>query len=241
VKTILVIDPVVMDAWDAQDRQEYVEYMNRVKGPKTVIKAVSITRGPVSIETFYDESFAVPEILRAIEDQGSGSDAIMVNCFADCGVRAVREITGVPVVGAAEASMALALLLGHRLAVVSTGESAGPGTELQARAMGVEGRLAAAVGITIPVLGLGADRNETARQLISAAATAEEVLASQPTTHALKRRTFRGRLWLRRLAGRSVPAYPGVPSHLSACDCLAGLADLTIEMVYRFIDDLRYR
>jgi allantoin racemase len=169
VKTILVIDPVVMDAWDAQDRQEYVEYMNRVKGPKTVIKAVSITRGPVSIETFYDESFAVPEILRAIEDQGSDSDAIMVNCFADCGVRAVREITGVPVVGAAEASMALALLLGHRLAVVSTGESAGPGTELQARAMGVEGRLAAALGITIPVLGLGVDRNETARQLISAA------------------------------------------------------------------------
>jgi allantoin racemase len=134
-----------------------------------VIKAVSITRGPVSIETFYDESFAVPEILRAIEDQGSDCDAIMVNCFADSGVRAVREIAGVPVVGAAEASMALALLLGHRFAVVSTGESAGPGTELQARAMGVEGRLAAAVGITIPVLGLGVDRNETARQLISAA------------------------------------------------------------------------
>ena len=169
MKTILVIDPVVMDAWDAQDRQEYLEYMNRVKGPDTVVKTVSITRGPASIETFYDEAFAVPEILRAIEDQGGGCDAIMVNCFANPGVCAAREIAGVPVVGAGEASMALALLLGHRFAVVSTRKSAGPWIELQARAMGVEGRLAAATGITIPVLGLGADRDETARQLTSAA------------------------------------------------------------------------
>ena len=72
-------------------------------------------------------------------------------------------------------------------------------------------------------------------------ATAEEVLASQEPTHALKRRTLRGRLWLRRLAGRPVPAYPGVPSRLSAGDRLAGLADLTKEMVYRIAGDLRYR
>jgi allantoin racemase len=169
VKTILVIDPVVMDAWDAQDAREYDEYMNRVKGTETVIKSVSITRGPASIETDYDVGFAVPEILRAVEDHGADCDAIMVNCFADPGVLAVREIAEVPVVGAAEASMALALLLGHKFAVVSTGESAGPSIELQARALGVESRLAGAVGITIPVLGLGADRGETARQLISAA------------------------------------------------------------------------
>ena len=73
------------------------------------------------------------------------------------------------------------------------------------------------------------------------AATPEEVLASQEPTHALKRRTLRGRLWLRRLAGRPVPAYPGVPSRLSAGDRLAGLADLTKEMVYRIAGDLRYR
>jgi allantoin racemase len=169
VKTILVIDPVVMDAWDAQDRREYDEYMNRVKGPGTVVKTVSISRGPASIETSYDVAFAVPEILRAVEDHGADCDAIMVNCFADPGVLAVREIAEVPVVGAAEASMALALLLGHKFAVVSTGESSGPSIELQARALGVESRLAGAVGITIPVLGLGADRGETARQLISAA------------------------------------------------------------------------
>jgi coenzyme F420 hydrogenase subunit beta len=72
-------------------------------------------------------------------------------------------------------------------------------------------------------------------------ASAQEVLASQPTTYALKRRTFRGRLWLRRLAGRPAPAYPGVRSHLSASDCLAGLADLIKEVVYRIAGDLRYR
>lgn len=169
MKTILVIEPVVMNVWDAQDQVEYREYLTRLKGPGTVVKTVSLARGPASIETFYDEAFAVPEILHVIEDHGGGCDAIMVNCFADPGVRAIREIAGVPVVGAAEASMALALLLGHRFAVVSTGRNAGPWTELQARAMGVEQRLAAAVGIDIPVLGLGADREETARHLTEAA------------------------------------------------------------------------
>ena len=169
MRTILVIDPVVKDVWDVQE--EYQEYVDRLKGPGTVVKSVSLARGPASIETFYDVAFAIPEILHAIEDQGGGCDAVMINCFVDPGVCAVRQIVGVPVVGAAEASMALALLLGDRFAVVSTGSSAAAAswTELQARTMGVESRLAGAVGIDIPVLGLWADREETARRLIEAA------------------------------------------------------------------------
>jgi allantoin racemase len=168
VRTVLVIDPVVKDLWDR--KEEYQEYLDRLKGPGTVVKTVSIARGPASIETFYDVAFAVPEIIRAIEDQGGDCDAVMINCFLDPGVCAVRQIAGVPVVGAAEASMALALLLGQRFAVVSTGSSATAvaWSEIQARAMGVERRLVAAVGIDIPVLGLWADPEMTAQRLIEA-------------------------------------------------------------------------
>ena len=169
MRTVLVIQPVVMRAWEAGDGQELVRYLDRVKGPTTVVETVAITLGPASIETFYDEALALPGILRAVEQHGADCDAVVINCFADPGIVAVRQIVEVPVVGAAEASMALALQLGHRFAVVSTGESAGPWIELQARAMGVESRLAGAVGIAIPVLGLGTDPDETARALILAA------------------------------------------------------------------------
>jgi allantoin racemase len=167
--TVLVIDPVVTDAWEREE--EYQHYLDRVKGPETTVRTVSIARGPGSIETFFDIAFAVPEILQVIEDQGGGYDAVMVNCFADPGVCAIREIAGVPVVGAAEASVSLALLLGQRFAVLSPGSSAAAAgrTEMQARAMGVERRLAAAAGIDIPVLRLNDDPHATARLLIEAA------------------------------------------------------------------------
>ena len=169
MKTILVIDPVVVEAWGTEQRQQYDEYVERAKGPETIVETVSIVRGPASIETFYDKAFAVPEVLRAIEGRSADYDAIMINCFVDPGVRAVREITSAPVVGAAEASMAMALLLGEKFGVISIGESASQRTELQARAMGIAGRLAGAVGIAISVLELEEDRDETARQLILAA------------------------------------------------------------------------
>lgn len=169
MRTVLVIDPVVKDTWDV--KEEYQEYLDRLKGADTVVKTVSLARGPASIETFYDVAVAVPEILSAIEGRVGGCDAIMINCFADPGVCAVRQVARVPVVGAAEASMALALLLGQRFAVVSTGSSANAvaWTEIQARAMGVEQRLAGALGIDIPVLGLWADPQLTAQRVIDAA------------------------------------------------------------------------
>lgn len=79
-----------------------------------------------------------------------------------------------------------------------------------------------------------------ARRLTLQPATPDEMLASQSEAVRIKRRVLRGRLWLRRLAGRPVPGYPGLGLKATAADKVAGLRDAAEEVLFRTVGDLRY-
>jgi allantoin racemase len=165
MKKILVINPITTDSFNDMTKN----YLEKIKSPDVEIEVVNIKDGPSSIETFYDEAFALPGILKTVNEYKTRCDAIVINCFADPGINAARELTDIPVVGPAEASMMIALMLGHKFGVISTFRNTGPWVELQTRNMGIEQRLAGAVGIDIPVLELGSDLKKTARYLVDAA------------------------------------------------------------------------
>jgi len=165
MKKILVVNPITTDSFNDMTKN----YLEKIKNPDIEIEVVNIKAGPSSIETFYDEAFSLPEILKTIDEYKSKCDAIVINCFADPAVNAARELTDVPIVGPAEASMMIALILGHKFGVISTFRNSGPWIELQARNMGIEQRLAGAIGVDIPVLELGSDIKKTARYLVDAA------------------------------------------------------------------------
>jgi allantoin racemase len=89
----------------------------------TEIVAVTSAMGPVSIEGFYDEAFAVPGLLLAIrEGERAGADAAVIACFDDTGLDAARAFAGIPVLGICEAALSLAGFLAPRIAVVTTME-----------------------------------------------------------------------------------------------------------------------
>ncbi|MEW6545492.1 MAG: aspartate/glutamate racemase family protein [Bacillota bacterium] len=162
---VLLVNPVVSPgllSW-------VPEYAHTVLPPWTRVHVKDITEGPPCIETFYQEACARPGVVRAARGEEGAFDVSVVNCFADPAVRALRESTGRPALGLAEASCRLALLLGHRFGVVSTGRNAGPWTELQVREMGLTQRLAGAVGIDIGVLELSSDEAVTAEAIVSEA------------------------------------------------------------------------
>ncbi len=165
MKRILVINPITEDAFNAMTE----EYLENFISDEIELEVISIDRGPSSIETFYDESFALPEVLKRVRENKDKFDAIVINCFADPAVHAAREISDIPVVGPAEASMLLALTLGRKFGVISTFRNSGPWIELQVNELGIEDRLAEAAGIEIPVLELGKDLDKTAQHLIEAA------------------------------------------------------------------------
>jgi len=167
---ILVIDPVTTKDWLAEER----EYLQAVADRGTELEVMVLDRGPKSIETFYDEVYAGPEILRLVKEKSSGVDAIMINCFADPAVDAAREVTTKVVLGPAETSMSLALHLGSRFSVISTFANTAPWVWRQAVKLGVERRLASAIGVDIPVLDLEENPDKTVEEITAAAKRAIE-------------------------------------------------------------------
>lgn len=165
MKRILVINPITTDLFINITK----DYLEKIKSPDIEMDVVNVKSGPSSIETFYDEAFALAEILKVIDEYKDRYNAIVLNCFADPAINAARELTDIPVVGAAEASIMTALMLGHKFGVISTFRNSGPWVELQVRNIGAEQRLAGAVGIDIPVLELAKDLKKTAQYLIDAA------------------------------------------------------------------------
>jgi len=67
----------------------------------------------------------------------------------------------------------------------------------------------------------------------------DEIVHSQRETRIEKRDLYRGRMWLRRLARRPVPANPGVPLGPSLRDRWRGIRDLAGE-AHRPLETLRY-
>lgn len=76
--------------------------------------------------------------------------------------------------------------------------------------------------------------------LVLQPASPEEMVASQRETFRVKRNVCRGRLWLRSLAGRPAPDYPGLALAASTSDRLDGIADVAQERVFRFLAARRY-
>lgn len=75
---------------------------------------------PLFIETYEDMLRAAPGMIQSLREHESEFDAFVIACHDDPNLEAMKEITTKPVVGIGEASMKMALMLGHRFSVVST-------------------------------------------------------------------------------------------------------------------------
>lgn len=80
--------------------------------------------------------------LDAYAAEGQGADAIVLACFGDPGLGALKEVAGVPVVGMAEASCHAAAMLGRRFAIVTGGHRWRPMLEEFVAAIGLADKLA---------------------------------------------------------------------------------------------------
>lgn len=160
---ILIVEPV---EWSAEIDTSG-PYLAPVAEPDTVFESAWVT-GLKSIEGWVDEARCAPLVADIVAERAGEFDAMMIDCFADPGLRAAREIARIPVVGAAEASMCLALQLGHRFGVISPSSPAARDVDLLAQAYGLSARLAGSVGVDIPIVDLEKDAEATTTALIAA-------------------------------------------------------------------------
>lgn len=124
-------------------------------GAGTDITAVSPAMGPVSIEGYYDEAFAVPGLVEEVrKGEAAGYDGYVVACFDDTGVDAARCIARGPVVGIAEAAMHVATLIAGSFTIVSTLGRSAPALEHLVHKYGFANRCRRVRTAEVPVLAL---------------------------------------------------------------------------------------
>jgi len=164
-KRILVVNPIGTDQWDLSDK----EYLSKHAARDTLVDVTSLACGPLSVETFRDELIAAAGVVDVIRQSDGYYDAFVVNCFADPGVAAAREVVEVPVVGAGEASIALAAMLGHKFGIVAINKKYEALFEQKVACLGLERRFAGSIGINIR-LNEFLTRRDITRKAISEAA-----------------------------------------------------------------------
>jgi allantoin racemase len=88
--------------------------------PDTEIVTVCPKKGPISIENFHDQYVSVigmiEEIHKGVKEK---FDAFIIAAACEPGLEAAREISPVPVIGIAEASMYLASMVAHKFSIVT--------------------------------------------------------------------------------------------------------------------------
>ena len=134
-----------------------------------------IKTGPASIESEFDEALSIPgTIAAAIKAEKEGADAIIIDCMGDPGLKPVREVVSIPVIGPSEMAMHLAAMLGHRFSIVTVLDSVVPMLENLAKVYAVKDKLASVRVIDIPVLELETAPDRLFSELAEASIAAVE-------------------------------------------------------------------
>ena len=121
----------------------------------TEVAAEPTATGPAAIESAHDAGIVVPELIRlAPLAEKRGFDAIIIGCYSDPGLDALRELLAIPVIGPGAASLHLAAQLGTRLSVLTPSGRGYGRVAARLRGLGIAPLLASVRGIGLSVMEL---------------------------------------------------------------------------------------
>jgi allantoin racemase len=123
-------------------------------------RVVNAPAGPESLESWRDYSFASVAVIPLLGEY-QNVDGIVLACFGDPGLYALKEVSHVPVVGIAEASISMSLLLGGRFGILAGMSRAVQLMDTMVRNYGLEERYAGTRSLDIRVLCFEEERERT--------------------------------------------------------------------------------
>lgn len=154
--TILVINPNT-----SEEMSESIRTTARQVFPAPWdYRVVNAPAGPASLESWRDYQLAGAVIMPLVKEYPD-VDGVVLACFGDPGLYALKEMTSVPVVGIAEASLSLALLLGGKFGILAAMGRAKGLMDAMVRLYGLEARYAGTLPLDIRVGCLEENRAET--------------------------------------------------------------------------------
>ncbi len=149
------------------------EFLRARAAPGVEVEVWSLADGPPSIESAWEAALVVPELTQAVRRaEGEGFDAVIVGCFSDPGLDALRELVEIPVVGPGSSAVHLAAQLGTRFSVIAPLGGGEGRLAARLRALGLADKFASVRGIGLSVLDLARDREAVLERVTEVARTA---------------------------------------------------------------------
>jgi len=147
---ILVINPNSLQAV-TDGLSAALEGFRLSGGPQ--IRCETLRSGPPGIETQAHVDGATEKLLAWFDErpERKRADAVVVACFSDPGVAALREVLGMPVLGIGEASYLTAAALAERFGVIAILARSIPRHRRAQRALGLEHKVAGELAIDLGV------------------------------------------------------------------------------------------
>ena len=131
-----------------------------IANDRTEIIATNSQNGPASIQGFLDVARCVPGLLDEI-GRHPHVDAIVIACFDDTGLDAVRTMVNKPVLGIGEAAYHAAAMVANKFSVITTLSKSVPGIENNLDRYGLAKKCGKVRATDIPVLKLEENDAET--------------------------------------------------------------------------------
>jgi len=168
--TALVINPNTTESMT----RDIADSASKVFKPPWGFLTVQPPGGPESIESWFEVNLATTALLNVIKEH-ENVDGVVVACFGDPGLFALREILPVPVVGIAEASFLTACMIGFKFGILVGSPKDVPAMESLLWAYGLEKRYAGSWPMEMAVLEMHRNREQSLRCL----ATGADLLAEK--------------------------------------------------------------
>lgn len=134
----------------------------------------SVGEGPVGIENPTDEALAIPSLLKAGKRAQSRFDALVIGCFGDPGIRPLRSLVDVPVVGPAETTLHTCAQLADQIGWLTILDTTIPMARARTRELGFEREVVGIRSIDTQVGDIGDDPDSLVEAMTRAGTTVVE-------------------------------------------------------------------
>lgn len=146
---ILVINPNTSQSMTDEIRSTLEQY--KVEGDELTV--ISSVKGSESLESFFDYSLASVAVMETLSNYNTYEyDGILLACFGDPGLYALKEILLSPVIGIAEASLSTSILLAETYSIITASQKAIPMMKNMVRQYGMESRMTSIESMNLSVL-----------------------------------------------------------------------------------------
>ena len=149
--------------------------LEAVKRSDTELTVTCPDRGPETIESAYDEAFAIPPTLGLVKKANEeGYDAVILACFSDPGLEAAREVSLIPVIGIEESTLHMAAMLGAKFSIMTPRKQRIPSKCEHVHIRGLSHFLASVRSLDLSVAETDSDPAKTKQRLMDVAKIAVE-------------------------------------------------------------------